>query len=278
MSCLFEVAGESVYGFRLFRSARSTPATSASWNGSSAGRRVGRWWRVTPWTSIRRCRHLRRRPAGCLREVQPSGAARAARFGDQAVARNPGAGRLTLASRRPATGPGEGLPRRRPVDARLAVKSVAVPIVIARLARPGWFVGVLTLTLGVAAGCEPAQRVGEERSPAPQPGSASPSAGGAVGSPPTEQFESTIAAIPPAMAAEMTGVSWRPGCPVALSDLRLVRLVLPPAGAAYLDRRNVRPGMIVSGDVVTQAFAAEGFRWGGDWTSAKDYQHFEVNP
>jgi len=252
---------------------------------------------------------------------------------------------------------------------------VAVPIVIARLARPGWFVAVLTLTLGVAAGCEPAQRVGEERSPAPQPGSASPSAGGAVGSPPTEQFESTIAAIPPAMAAEMTGVSWRPGCPVALSDLRLVRLtywgfdnaphqgelivhaqaapaivrvfgklyaarfpihkmrrvdayggndldsmaddntsmfncrnaygstrwsvhafgraidintvenpylpgrlVLPPAGAAYLDRRNVRPGMIVSGDVVTQAFAAEGFRWGGDWTSAKDYQHFEVNP
>jgi D-alanyl-D-alanine carboxypeptidase len=177
------------------------------------------------------------------------------------------------------------------------------------------------------------------------------------------------------MAAEMTGVSWRPGCPVALSDLRLVRLtywgfdnaphqgelvahaqvapavvrvfgklyaarfpirrmrrvdayagndldsmaddntsmfncrnvygstrwsahafgraidintvenpylpgsqVLPPAGAAYLDRRNVRPGMIVSGDVVTQAFAAEGFRWGGDWTPDKDYQHFEVSP
>jgi hypothetical protein len=177
------------------------------------------------------------------------------------------------------------------------------------------------------------------------------------------------------MAAEMTGVSWRPGCPVALADLRLVRLtywgfdnaphegelivhvqvvpaivrifgklydakfpvrrmrridayagndfdsmaddntsmfncrkaygsakwsvhafgkaidvntvenpylpggqVLPPAGAAYLDRRRVRPGMIVPGDVVTRAFAAEGFRWGGDWTSGRDYQHFEVNP
>src|SRR6266542_1198380 len=105
MSWLFAVAGETVYGFRLFRSARSTPATSASWNGSSAGRRVGRWWRVPPWTSIRRCRHLRRRLAGCLREVQPSGAARAARLGDQAVARNPGAGRLTLATDDPRLDP-----------------------------------------------------------------------------------------------------------------------------------------------------------------------------
>jgi D-alanyl-D-alanine carboxypeptidase len=54
--------------------------------------------------------------------------------------------------------------------------------------------------------------------------------------------------------------------------------VLPPAGADYLDRADVRPGMIVAGDVVTTAFAAEGFGWGGDYTSLKDYQHFERAP
>lgn len=52
--------------------------------------------------------------------------------------------------------------------------------------------------------------------------------------------------------------------------------VLPPDGAAYLDRTDVRPGMITDGDVVTDAFEDAGFSWGGDWTSLKDYQHFEV--
>lgn len=55
-------------------------------------------------------------------------------------------------------------------------------------------------------------------------------------------------------------------------------VVLPPAGAAYLDRTDVRPGMIVTGDVVTRAFAAEGFGWGGDYQTLKDYQHFERVP
>jgi hypothetical protein len=52
--------------------------------------------------------------------------------------------------------------------------------------------------------------------------------------------------------------------------------VLPPAGRAYLNRTHVRPGMIVHGDLVWKAFAAHGFRWGGDWTSPHDYQHFEA--
>jgi hypothetical protein len=55
-------------------------------------------------------------------------------------------------------------------------------------------------------------------------------------------------------------------------------LVLPPAGAAYLDRTDVRPGMITAGDAVYRAFTAEGFDWGGDWQSLKDYQHFELVP
>jgi len=55
-------------------------------------------------------------------------------------------------------------------------------------------------------------------------------------------------------------------------------LVLPPAGIPYADRANVRPGMIVEGDLVTRAFDAEGFDWGGRWTTLKDFQHFEIVP
>ena len=189
-------------------------------------------------------------------------------------------------------------------------------------------------------------------------------------------FVAKVKQLTPAMKSTMTGVSWKPGCPVPLEDLRLVKMrfwgfddhahkgrlivnadiadkvvrafgklydarfpirrmvpvdayggsddasmaadntsafncrpitgttdrwsnhsygraidintienpyvkgstVLPPAGAEFLDRSDVRPGMIVAGDVVTAAFAAEGFGWGGDYTSLKDYQHFEFVP
>ncbi len=36
-------------------------------------------------------------------------------------------------------------------------------------------------------------------------------------------FRGTVAPLPVALRASMTGVSWRPGCPVGLDDLRLVR-------------------------------------------------------
>jgi len=52
--------------------------------------------------------------------------------------------------------------------------------------------------------------------------------------------------------------------------------VLPPAGADFLDRDDVRPGMIVKNDVVVKAFKNRGFVWGGSWNSLKDYQHFEA--
>jgi hypothetical protein len=50
--------------------------------------------------------------------------------------------------------------------------------------------------------------------------------------------------------------------------------VLPPAGAAFTDRRDVRPGMAVAGGVLVAAFAAVGWQWGGRSSSAPDYQHF----
>lgn len=54
-------------------------------------------------------------------------------------------------------------------------------------------------------------------------------------------------------------------------------LVAPDAGRGYLDRSDRRPGMIVSGDVVTQAFAAIGWSWGGDWSRPVDHQHFSAS-
>jgi hypothetical protein len=55
-------------------------------------------------------------------------------------------------------------------------------------------------------------------------------------------------------------------------------LILPELAGAYVDRADLRPGMIVDGDAVTRAFAAVGWRWGGDWTGpAVDPMHFSVS-
>jgi hypothetical protein len=54
-------------------------------------------------------------------------------------------------------------------------------------------------------------------------------------------------------------------------------IVLPERASAYRDRSWARPGMIIEGDVVTQAFDAIGWGWGGRWNSLKDYMHFSQN-
>ena len=51
--------------------------------------------------------------------------------------------------------------------------------------------------------------------------------------------------------------------------------ILPEAGREYLDRNDIRPGMVIKGDVVYQAFTSRGWIWGGNWTSLLDYHHFE---
>ncbi|MEZ5099436.1 MAG: M15 family metallopeptidase [Thermoleophilia bacterium] len=51
-----------------------------------------------------------------------------------------------------------------------------------------------------------------------------------------------------------------------------------PRSERYLDRRRRLKGMIREGDVVTRAFDAIGWGWGGRWTgSVRDYQHFSIN-
>ncbi|MFD0973416.1 M15 family metallopeptidase [Plantactinospora endophytica] len=49
--------------------------------------------------------------------------------------------------------------------------------------------------------------------------------------------------------------------------------VLPPAGTAYRNRSDERPGMAVRGGVLVEAFASAGWQWGGGWRSP-DHQHF----
>lgn len=51
----------------------------------------------------------------------------------------------------------------------------------------------------------------------------------------------------------------------------------PPEGAPFVDRDASVAGLIVAGDVVTEAFADIGWGWGGEWTSTLDYQHFSHN-
>lgn len=58
--------------------------------------------------------------------------------------------------------------------------------------------------------------------------------------------------------------------------------VAPPAGRRFatIDRTagaRVPDGVIRSGDVVVRAFAEIGWEWGGDWSGAKDYQHFSAS-
>ncbi len=52
--------------------------------------------------------------------------------------------------------------------------------------------------------------------------------------------------------------------------------VYPPEAAAYLNRSDLRAGMIVRNDPVHSAFRAIGWKWGGLWRRGKDYQHLSA--
>lgn len=53
------------------------------------------------------------------------------------------------------------------------------------------------------------------------------------------------------------------------------QLVLPPGGVEFIDRSVHHPALIRRGDVVVEAFTDAGWRWGGDFTSLADWQHFD---
>ena len=48
----------------------------------------------------------------------------------------------------------------------------------------------------------------------------------------------------------------------------------PPESEPYLDRSNIRPGMITEKDLCYKLFKKHGWKWGGHFKGQKDYQHF----
>lgn len=59
------------------------------------------------------------------------------------------------------------------------------------------------------------------------------------------------------------------------------KLVLPANASSYRERdksqfdKEIAQMMIAPGDLIYQLFMDRGYEWGGDWTTPKDYQHFE---
>jgi hypothetical protein len=51
--------------------------------------------------------------------------------------------------------------------------------------------------------------------------------------------------------------------------------VFPPAGRAFLHRGHGATGMLRANSRAVMAFIRRGWAWGGNWSSLKDYQHFE---
>jgi hypothetical protein len=49
----------------------------------------------------------------------------------------------------------------------------------------------------------------------------------------------------------------------------------PENAAAYVDRSRAEPGLIHPGYATVRVFTDRGWRWGGNWKSPIDYQHFE---
>lgn len=54
------------------------------------------------------------------------------------------------------------------------------------------------------------------------------------------------------------------------------RYVQPSTAEEYCDRTKTFPYKIDHDDLCFKLFTEEGFEWGGDWTSCKDFQHFEL--
>lgn len=52
-------------------------------------------------------------------------------------------------------------------------------------------------------------------------------------------------------------------------------VVKPAAASKYVDRTKEFNYKITKGDICVKLFKEHGFKWGGDWASCKDWQHFE---
>lgn len=53
-------------------------------------------------------------------------------------------------------------------------------------------------------------------------------------------------------------------------------MVEPARSIPYADRQADFPYKIDNTDLCYKEFVRHGFEWGGNWTTRKDYQHFEL--
>ncbi len=51
--------------------------------------------------------------------------------------------------------------------------------------------------------------------------------------------------------------------------------VSPKEGSKFAKREHFNKALLLRDDIAVKAFLNEGFIWGGNWHSVKDYQHFE---
>jgi hypothetical protein len=63
--------------------------------------------------------------------------------------------------------------------------------------------------------------------------------------------------------------------PLLNPEINRVGAIQPPTAAPYLDRGRTDPGILHAGDAAVRVFTDRGWRWGGDWRTPQDYQHFE---
>ena len=243
---------------------------------------------------------------------------------------------------------------------------------LSRLDRPWWLAGLLALACGDDPDGPRSPRTIDASKPVPIPKPPPPPP--APSPPPKPTFSGTQGPLPAALRAQMTGVTWREGCPVHLDDLAVIEAshwtfdgtvaegqlivaapdadavlgvlrrlfeaefpihkmrpaweyggsddasmadnntsafncrkktggsswsehsygraidintvqnpyvrgskVLPPAGEAFVDRDPTVAGLITADGPVVAAFRDIGWKWGGSWSSLKDYQHFSAS-
>jgi D-alanyl-D-alanine carboxypeptidase-like protein len=113
-----------------------------------------------------------------------------------------------------------------PVRLAVAMASATLCLIAAGCGSPGTRHPV-TGAVPASSGSAPASPAAPQPSGAatsPPPASATPVPSSAPPASPGPVFQASTSALTEAMRTRMTGVSWHPGCPVSLGQLRLLRL------------------------------------------------------
>ena len=61
---------------------------------------------------------------------------------------------------------------------------------------------------------------------------------------------------------------------IEINDKTGIVEIFPKEGVKYLNRGNIRAGMV---EPIVEIFKKQGFEWGGNWNSPIDYHHFQLS-